>query len=131
MKPIAGIDYGSSTFMGRLAQMYLSEGNILQADTCMKKGWERAGNRLDSVALYVSSAQMNDRIGEHQNAYQELLKRRNLNLLEDCKDCPIYGFCRGGCLITKEANETSEKQKAMCKLYVEMTKAIIDESIDA
>ena len=74
MKPIAGIDYGSSTFMGRLAQMYLSEGNILQADTCMKKGWERAGNRLDSVALYVSSAQMNDRIGEHQNAYQELLK---------------------------------------------------------
>ncbi len=66
-----------------------------------------------------------------EDAYQELLKRRNLNLLEDCKDCPIYGFCRGGCLITKEANETSEKQKAMCKLYVEMTKAIIDESIDA
>ena len=69
----------------------------------------------------------------HQNKdYQELLKQRDLNLLEDCKTCPIFGFCRGGCLITKEANEkTSEKQSTMCKLYVEMTKVIIHESIEA
>ncbi len=68
---------------------------------------------------------------EKNDAYQKLLKKRNLKKLKGCKDCPIYGFCRGGCLITKEANKTPEKQSTMCKLYVEMTKAIINESIQA
>ena len=68
----------------------------------------------------------------HQSKdYQDLLKQRDLNLLEDCKACPIFGLCRGGCLITKEANKTSEKQSTMCKLYVEMMKSIIHESVEA
>lgn len=68
---------------------------------------------------------------ENQESYQQLLKHRDLNNLKECRKCPILGFCRGGCLITKEANETTEKQSSMCQLYVEMTKAIIAESIEA
>ena len=68
---------------------------------------------------------------EQQQAYRRLLGRRNLSNLEDCKKCSILGFCRGGCLITNEANDTSEKHSSMCELYVEMTKAIIRESVEA
>ncbi len=68
---------------------------------------------------------------QHQTAYKKLLERRNLNHLENCKNCPILGFCRGGCMITTEANEDSRKQSSMCELYVAMTKAIINESIEA
>lgn len=64
-------------------------------------------------------------------AYQSLLQKRNLNNLDSCKKCPIYGFCRGGCMITNEANESNEKHSSMCELYVEMTKAIIKESVEA
>lgn len=67
---------------------------------------------------------------EKQESYQKLLNRRDLKNLEDCQECPILGFCRGGCLITKEANETTEKQSSMCQLYVAMTKAIIAESVE-
>lgn len=69
----------------------------------------------------------------NNDAYIKLLKNRNLmNQPESCKECPIFGFCRGGCLITKEANQgTVEKQSAMCELYVEMTKAIIRQQVTA
>jgi radical SAM protein with 4Fe4S-binding SPASM domain len=67
----------------------------------------------------------------HLNSeYQELLARRNLLKLEACKACPIFGFCRGGCLITKEANNSPEKNSYMCKLYIAMTEVIIRESVD-
>ena len=67
------------------------------------------------------------------DAYRDLLSSRRLTSEpKTCKKCPIFGFCRGGCLITKEANKSSnKKQESMCILYVEMTKAIIHESIDA
>lgn len=68
---------------------------------------------------------------QRQVAYQKLLERRNLSRLESCKGCPILGFCRGGCMITSEANEDSKKQSSMCELYVAMTKAIINESVEA
>lgn len=70
---------------------------------------------------------------QYQNPYQKLLGRRNLNLphFDKCRNCPIFGFCRGGCLITTEANEGSGKQATMCELYVAMTKAIINESVEA
>ena len=72
----------------------------------------------------ISKIQSND-------LYQTLLQRRNLLKLDGCKNCPILGFCRGGCLITREANETDEKQKTMCEFYVAMTKEIIRESAEA
>ena len=64
--------------------------------------------------------------------YQALLSNRNLERsVEKCKRCPIFGFCRGGCLITREANgEFSEKESSMCELYVEMTKEIIFQQIE-
>lgn len=67
----------------------------------------------------------------NNDAYAKLLENRNLkNQPEKCKECSIFGFCRGGCLITKEANQNStEKQTAMCELYVEMTKAIICQQV--
>lgn len=67
---------------------------------------------------------------EQQESYQKLLARRDLDNLTECHGCPILGFCRGGCLITKEANETTEKQLSMCQLYIEMTNAIIAESVE-
>lgn len=77
------------------------------------------GNYQDIPTIYDNSA------------YVELLANRNLkNHPEKCQKCPIFGFCRGGCLITKEANQGStEKQTAMCELYVEMTKAIICQQV--
>lgn len=65
-------------------------------------------------------------------AYKKLLTKRNLLRLDKCKKCPIYGFCRGGCLITQEANRNSENGKIdkMCQLYTSMTYAILHESAD-
>ena len=79
------------------------------------------GNYQDIPTIYENSA------------YVELLDNRNLNIQPDkCKKCPIFGFCRGGCLITKEANQGStEKQSAMCELYVGMTEAIIRQQVTA
>ena len=68
---------------------------------------------------------------EAEESYRQLLERRDLKNLKECQGCPILGFCRGGCLITKEANETTDKQSSICQLYVEMAKAIIAESIEA
>lgn len=69
----------------------------------------------------------------NNDAYAKLLKNRNpKNQPEKCQKCPIFGFCRGGCLITKEVNQTStEKQSAMCELYVGMTQAIIRQQVSA
>ena len=67
------------------------------------------------------------------NAYQQLLARRHLGKQpEKCKLCPIFGFCRGGCMITREVNgDNSKKQDSMCRFYVEMTKEIILQQIEA
>lgn len=63
--------------------------------------------------------------------YRDLLKKRNLLTLTECQECPILGFCRGGCLVTKEANEeSSEKVAKMCELYRMMTYEILRESIE-
>lgn len=63
--------------------------------------------------------------------YSNLLSQRNLLKLSSCKDCPILGFCRGGCMITKEANHgSSEKLSRMCELYLAMTYEILRESVE-
>lgn len=61
------------------------------------------------------------------NNYQLLLSKRDRRYTDSCTGCPIEGFCRGGCLITKEANESSEKFHRMCELYLGMTYAILRE----
>ena len=74
MKSLVGEDYGSAPFMGRLAQMYMQDGNITQAKIYLESGWLRAETKLDSVGLYISSAEINHMLGENQKAYRELLE---------------------------------------------------------
>ena len=59
--------------------------------------------------------------------YYKMLKNRQLTELKSCQGCPILGFCRGGCMITREANPTQEKLSRMCELYTKMTYAILRE----
>lgn len=63
-------------------------------------------------------------------AYIKLLDRRLLSKLEYCQDCPILGFCRGGCMITREANPDTDKITRMCELYTAMTYEILCESVE-
>lgn len=63
-------------------------------------------------------------------AYIKLLDRRLLSNLEHCQDCPILGFCRGGCMITREANPDTDKITRMCELYTAMTYHILCEAVD-
>ncbi len=55
------------------ARLCASEQNY--SDTCsyLKKGWERAKNRNDSISLYLTSAMLSDKLGDGKKAYQELL----------------------------------------------------------
>ena len=64
--------------------------------------------------------------------YRSLLQSRDLLQNTYCQDCSILGFCRGGCLITQEANRFSrpEKISRMCEFYQLMTLAIMRESED-
>ena len=74
MCPSVGEDYGSSSFMGTLATMYASEGNLVKAESYLKQGWERAMNHTDSISLYLSSSEVRDLSNDRNTAYQELLK---------------------------------------------------------
>ena len=77
-KTIIGESFGSSTFMGKLAQMHVAVGNQSKAQSYMKKGWERANTRIDSINLYISKANVYSSSGDGDLAYQELLKGINL-----------------------------------------------------
>ena len=74
LKLLVDEDYGSSSFMGKLAQLYASEGNFVQAQECLEQGWSRATDKVDSVSLYLSSARLHCMQGDNAFAYQELLK---------------------------------------------------------
>ena len=66
----------------------------------------------------------------HNYRYRELLKRRNLLNFSKCHDCPILGFCRGGCMVTREANKGKpDKLASMCEFYLSMTYAILREDL--
>jgi Sec-independent protein translocase protein TatA len=71
---LTGEDYGSSAFMGNLVQLFVSEQDFLRAKQCLEKGWSRARNHTDSIALYLSSSKLSRALGETQKAYQELLR---------------------------------------------------------
>ena len=71
---ITDLDGASATFMGNLADMYASSGDLSLAARCVNKGWERAKSSTDSINLYVSSAELYSKEGKGELAYQELLK---------------------------------------------------------
>ena len=71
-------DYGSPSFMGSLIEMYVSEGQFVQAIACVEKGWDRVDCRTDSINLYVASSELYSRQGRNDLAYQELLKAMTL-----------------------------------------------------
>jgi tetratricopeptide (TPR) repeat protein len=74
LESVAGTNYGSASFMGKIAQMYLSKKHFNQARQCLDKGWKRAENRIDSVGLYFSAAELMSVLGEEKEAYQEMMK---------------------------------------------------------
>ena len=66
--------YGSPSFMGSLAEMYASEGQFVQAEACVEKGWERVDCCTDSINLYVASSELYSRQGRNDLAYELLLE---------------------------------------------------------
>jgi len=66
-------DFGNSSFMGVLVRLSVSEQNYSDARCYLKKGWERAVDKSDSINLYLSSAMLSDKMGDGKKAYQELL----------------------------------------------------------
>ena len=74
LKLLVDEDYGSSSFLGKLAQLYASEGDLAQAKKSLEQGWSRATDKVDSVSLYISAANLHCMQGENAFAYQELLK---------------------------------------------------------
>ena len=74
MSPSVGENYGSSSFMGALATLYASEGDLVKAESYLKRGWERTMNHTDSIRLYLSSSEVRDLSNDRNVAYQELLK---------------------------------------------------------
>lgn len=74
LKSLAGEDYGSSSFMGKLAIMYASEKNFPLADRCLQKGWKLAESKTDSVNLYLASAEVHSFQSNGKVSYQEMMK---------------------------------------------------------
>ena len=67
-------DFGSSSFMVALARMHLLKGDSSQAESCLIKGWERTTNQVDSIGLYMGSAEFYSFQKQGEKAYRELLK---------------------------------------------------------
>ncbi len=74
LEPLIDEDYGSAYFMEQIAKIHLSEKDYLRAKQSIEKGWDRAENRIDSVGIYFSSAELLYVLGEEKAAYQELMK---------------------------------------------------------
>ena len=78
LESVAGINYGSASFMGKLAQMYASKDGYVEALDLLERGWAYAEERMDSVNLYISSSALLAKQGKNDLAYQELLKGATL-----------------------------------------------------
>ena len=74
LEPLIDEDYGSAYFMKQIAKIRLSEKDYLRAKQSIEKGWKRAENRIDSVGLYFSTAELLKSLGEEKAAYDELMK---------------------------------------------------------
>ena len=89
-------EFGNSSFMGILARLCVSEQNYSEARCYLKKGWERAVDRSDSINLYLSSAMLSDKMGDGKKAYQELLtgiSMQNVNVRQSLEQ-PILTMQR-------------------------------------
>ena len=73
-KTLVGIHSASSSFMAELSSMFAKKRDFIQAEICLKQGWERAVNRTDSINLCLSTAEMYYFQGREKEAYNELLK---------------------------------------------------------
>jgi len=78
LKLVVDEDYGSPSFLGKLAQLYASEGDFAQAQKCLEQGWSRATDKTDSVSLYISSSEVYNLQGNGKVAYQKLMKGMEL-----------------------------------------------------
>ena len=67
-------EYGTSSYMSKLAKLYASEGNFVQANRCLEQGWICATDKTDSVCLYIASSELYNLQGNGKQAYQELMK---------------------------------------------------------
>ena len=74
LKLLVDEDYGSSSFMGKLALLYASKGDFVQAQKYLEQGWSRATDKTDSVSLYVASSEVYNLQGKGRVAYQKLMK---------------------------------------------------------
>ena len=74
LKLLVDKDYGSPSFMGSLAQIYLLKNEYASALALIERGWACAEERVDSVNLYISSSALLAKQGKNDLAYQELLK---------------------------------------------------------
>ena len=62
--------------------------------------------------------------------YHNFLKQSYPTFQKYCEGCEIEGYCGGGCLATREFNETnSDKIKQMCEIYKLMTRKLMCDSI--
>ena len=73
-KSIEGAHSASSSFMAELSSMFAIKKDFIQAEVCLKQGWERVVNRIDSINLCLSTAEMYYFQGREKEAYNELLK---------------------------------------------------------
>ena len=74
LKLLADEDFGSPSFMGKLAKMYATEQNYVLANEYLDNGWKCAESKSDSVSLYIASSEVYSLQGHGKQAYQELLK---------------------------------------------------------
>lgn len=74
LKPFIDESYGSASFMGDLARIYMFERNIILAKKCLDEGWIRANTKTDSINLYLDSSDILYTLGEERTAYQLLMK---------------------------------------------------------
>ena len=74
LKSYIGENFGSSIFLARLAQMYLSVKNDEKVKKYINEGWNRASNQTDSINLYLISSEIRYALGDEREAYKEFQK---------------------------------------------------------
>jgi len=75
---VASVNFGSSSLMGKLVKMYVSDRDFIRAKRCLEMGWKRAKSRTDSIGMYFSSSDLLKTLGADNMAYQELMNGLSL-----------------------------------------------------
>ena len=74
LEPLVDEDYGSASYMGTLARIYMSDQDSSLAKKYLEKGWKRAKTRTDSINLYLDTFIILHAFGDEELACQELMK---------------------------------------------------------